>query len=276
MTLRTGHNVAQLPMYDWPEFTQATDCLWASIRDNFSKAGIDAPASLDRTSPPAATWLSPNLLLSQTCGLPLVADLSEKVKVLGSFAYQGIEPAGSYHSVIISHKNDNELERCLEGRRAVINGDDSYSGCLALKCFVADNGSGESPFASVLVSGGHRDSLCAVASGSADVAAIDCVSWYLANQCESAVRNLKVIGHTQSRPGLPLITCGDASAREISVMRDALAKAVDDVDEESRSMLGIRGFVPLDDKDYTPIANDLERCGSISLSVSPFLSGCAD
>ena len=90
MTLFAGQKVVQLPMYDWPEFTQATDRLWASIRDNLSKAGINAPASLDRTSPPAETWQSPNLLLSQTCGLPLVADLSEKVKVLGSFAYEGI------------------------------------------------------------------------------------------------------------------------------------------------------------------------------------------
>ena len=264
--------LAQLPMYDWPEFTEATNRLWTSIRNNFSEAGIDAPASLDRTSPPAKTWQSPNLLLSQTCGLPLVADLSEKVKVLGSFAYHRIEPAGSYHSVIITHANNDESSVHLEGKRAVINGDDSYSGCLALKCFVADNGSGESPFASVLVSGGHRASLCAVASGSADIAAIDCVSWYLANQCESAIRNLKVIGHTQSRPGLPLITCGDASAQDVSVLRDALAKAVDDVDEKSRAMLGICGLVPLDEEDYAPIAKDLERCGSISLSASPFIT----
>jgi len=37
-------------------------------------------------------------------------------------------------------------------------------------------------------------------------------------------------------------------------------------------MLGIRDFVPLDDKDYAPIAKDLERCGSISLSASPFIT----
>ena len=273
MTLCAGHSVAQLPMYDWPEFTQATNRLWASIRDHFNEAGINAPASLDRTTPPAETWQSAKLLLSQTCGLPLVADLSGKVKVLGSFAYREIEPAGSYHSVIISHKHDDEPGSGFEGKRAVINGDDSYSGCLALKCFVADNGSGESPFASILVSGGHRASLCAVATGNADIAAIDCVSWYLANQCESAVRNLKVIGHTQSRPGLPLITCGDASAQEVSVLRDVLAKAVDDVDEKSRAMLGIHGFVPRDEEDYAPIAKDLERCGSISLSASPFMNG---
>ena len=265
MTLCAGQRLAQLPMYDWPEFTQATDCLWTSIRDNFSKAGIDVPASLDRTSPPAETWLSPNLLISQTCGLPLVADLSGKVKVLGSFAYQGIEPAGSYHSVIITHASNNETSVRLEDKRAVINGDDSYSGCLALKCFVADNGSGEGPFSSVLVSGGHRASLCAVADGNADIAAIDCVSWHLAKQCEPVVKNLRVIAHTESRPGLPLITRDDASAQEVALMRDAIAKAVDDLDENNRTMLGIRGFLPLDEKDYSPIVDDLKRYGSKAL-----------
>ena len=263
-------------MYDWPEFTQATDRLWASIRDNLSRAGIDAPALLDRTSPPAKTWQSPNLLLSQTCGLPLVADLSGKVNVLGSFAYQGIEPAGSYHSVIITHENNNESSVRLEGKRGVINGDDSYSGCLALKCFVADNGSGENPFASVLVSGDHRASLCAVASGNADIAAIDCVSWQLAKQCEPTIKSLKVIAHTRSRPGLPLITHLNASVREISTMRDALARAVDDLDEKSCMMLGIHDFVAREASDYAPIAEDLALCGSLSLSVGPFLSGYAD
>ena len=271
MTLCAGHSVAQLPMYDWPEFTQATNRLWASIRDHFNKAGIDAPNSLDRMAPPAETWQSLNLLLSQTCGLPLVADLSGKVKVLGSFAYQGIEPAGSYHSVIISHENDDGLERHLEGKRAVINGDDSYSGCLALKCYLADRGL-ESPFASVLISGGHRASLCAVASGNADIAAIDCVSWHLAKQCEPAIKRLKVIAQTESRPGLPLITHRNTSVQEISVMRDVLAKAVDDVDEKSRTMLGIRGFVPRDEEDYAPIADDLARCGSLTLPASPFIA----
>lgn len=256
---------AQLPMYDWPEVADPTDRLWALIRDAFRQSGIDAPDVLDRSLPPAETWLSPKLLLSQTCGLPLIADLSGKVKVLGSFAYEGVEPAGSYHSVIITHASNNETSVCLEGKRVVINGDDSYSGYLALKCFVADNGSGESPFASMLVSGGHRASLCAVADGNADIAAIDCVSWHLAKQCEPVVKNLEVIAHTESRPGLPLITRGDASAQEVALMRDAIAKAVDDLDENNRTMLGIRGFLPLDEKDYAPIVDDLKRYGSEAL-----------
>jgi len=134
----------------------------------------------------------------------------------------------------------------------------------------------ENPFASVIVSGGHRASLCAVASGNADIAAIDCVSWHLAKQCEPTIKNLKVIGHTKSRPGLPLITHLDASAQAISAMRDALARAVDDLDEKSCTMLGIHDFVAREESDYAPIAEDLARCGSLSLSAGPFRAGCAD
>ncbi|HCK75740.1 MAG TPA: phosphate ABC transporter substrate-binding protein [Gammaproteobacteria bacterium] len=257
--------LAQLPMYDWPEFTEATDRLWISIRDNFSKAGIDAPCLLDRTSPPTETWRSPKLLLSQTCGLPLVTDLSGKVKVLGSFAYEGVEPAGSYYSVIIANAVSDESPVRLEGKRAVINGNDSYSGCLALKCFVTSRGIAGGPFASLLVSGSHRASLRAVANGGADIAAIDCISWHLAKQCEPVVKNLKVIAHTERRPGLPLITHGGASMYEVSMMRNAFPAAVDDLDEKSRAMLGIRGFVSLDEADYAPTVGDLRRCGSNAL-----------
>jgi len=260
---------AQLPMYDWPEVSKATDGLWTSIRDAFSCLGIDAPDALNRSLPAVEAWLSPGLVLSQTCGLPLVAELSGKVQVLGSFAYEGIEPAGSYHSVIITRTGNDPNPMHLAAKRAAINGDDSYSGCLALKCFFESLGAGEAFFDSTLISGGHRASLCAVADGRADLAAIDCVSWDLANRCEPAVGNLQIIARTASRPGLPLITHGDASAKQVSLMRDALAKAVGNLDAKSRLMTGIRGFVPLDEADYAPIAEDLKRCGSLALADQP-------
>jgi len=52
-------------------------------------------------------------------------------------------------------------------------------------------------------------------------------------------------------------------------MRDALAKAVGNLDGKSRLMTGIRGFVPLDEADYAPIAEDLKRCGSLALADQP-------
>lgn len=155
-----AQRLAQLPMYDWPEVADATDRLWALIRDAFARSGIDAPDALDRSLAAAQAWLSPDLALSQTCGLPLVAELAGKVQVLGSFAYEGIEPAGSYYSVIVARTGNDTNPMHLAGKRAAINGDDSYSGCLALKCFLESLGTGEPLFDSVLISGGTAH-LCA-------------------------------------------------------------------------------------------------------------------
>ena len=61
-------------------------------------------------------------------------------------------------------------------------------------------------FSELIVSGGHRNSIRMVASGKADVAAMDCKTWALAQQFEPAAKALQVVGWTQKRKGLPFIT----------------------------------------------------------------------
>jgi ABC-type phosphate/phosphonate transport system substrate-binding protein len=258
--------LAQLPMYDWPEIAKATDALWGTIRDAFNQRDIRAPTTLDRSLPREQAWLSKRLLLSQTCGLPLVQTLGKQVKVLGSFAYEGIAPAGDYHSVIIARADNDKDLASLQGKRAAINGADSYSGCLALKCAVAPFRPDGGFFSEVLVMGSHRESIRAVANGSADTAAIDCINWQLARRHDRAVKMLDIIAHTPSRPGLPLITSGSKTQAELDLMRKALASAVANLDENSREVTGIRSFQPLDDTAYEVIANDLRRCGHLALS----------
>ena len=81
--------LAQLPMYDWIELRLATDALWSSIRWALKRQGMASPETLDRDQIPEVAWLSPQLLLSQTCGLPLVQHLRGRVSVLGRFCYRG-------------------------------------------------------------------------------------------------------------------------------------------------------------------------------------------
>jgi ABC-type phosphate/phosphonate transport system substrate-binding protein len=258
--------LAQLPMYDWPEIATATDALWGAIRDAFNQRDIRAPTTLNRSLPREQVWLSKQLLLSQTCGLPLVQALANQVKVLGSFAYEGIAPAGEYHSVIVARTDNGKDLASLQGKRAAINGADSYSGCLALKCAVAPLTPGDGFFSEVLVTGSHRESIRAVANGSADTAAIDRINWQLAKHHDAAAKTLDIIAHTPSRPGLPLITGGSKTQAELDLMREALASAVENLDENSREVTGIRSFQPLDDAAYAVIANDLRRCGNLALS----------
>ena len=60
-------------------------------------------------------------------------------------------------------------------------------------------------FSDRVLSGGHRNSIIAVASDEADVAAIDCRSWALARRFEPAAERLIVVGWTSPRKGLPYI-----------------------------------------------------------------------
>ncbi|MBT5981350.1 MAG: PhnD/SsuA/transferrin family substrate-binding protein [Acidiferrobacteraceae bacterium] len=258
--------LSQLPMYDWPEIATATNALWGAIRDAFNQRDIRAPTTLDRSLSREQVWLSKQLLLSQSCGLPLVQTLGKRVKVLGSFAYQGIAPAGEYHSVIIARADNGKNLASLQGKRVAINGADSYSGCLALKCAVAPFTPGDGFFSEVLITGSHRESIRAVANGSADTAAIDCVNWQLARRHDAAAMSVDIIAHTPSRPGLPLITAGSKTQTELGLMREALASAVAGLDENTRAVTGIRSFQPLDDTAYAGIANDLRRCGDLALS----------
>ena len=258
--------LAQLPMYDWPEIATATDALWGAIRDALIQRDIRASTTLDRSLPREQVWLSKQLLLSQTCGLPLVQTLGKRVKVLGSFEYESIAPAGEYHSVIVARTDNGKDLASLQGKRAAINGTDSYSGCLALKCAVAPLTPGDGFFSEVLVTGSHRESIRAVTNGSADTAAIDCINWQLAKHHDAAAKTLDIIAHTPSRPGLPLITAGNTTRAELDLMREALASAVENLDENTREVTGIRSFQPVEDTAYEVIANDLRRCGDLALS----------
>ncbi|HHX89588.1 MAG TPA: PhnD/SsuA/transferrin family substrate-binding protein, partial [Paracoccus sp.] len=60
--------------------------------------------------------------------------------------------------------------------------------------------------AGVMMTGGHRASVLAVAAGRADLAAIDCRAWALAQRHEPCARSLVVLGWTAARPGLPYVT----------------------------------------------------------------------
>jgi len=259
-------HITQLPMYDWPEVRAATDALWGEIHTALQKRGIASPDTLDREEATESTWLSPRLLLSQTCGLPLVQGLRDQVTVLGRFTYQDLSATGDYHSVIVVRRSDSiDHPEDLRGQRAAINHEDSYSGCLTLKRWVGRQAGETAFFASVIATGSHRDSVCAVANGLADTAAIDHVSWFLAKHVEPAAQRLSVVAKTDDRPGLPLITQTGHDTQTLKHLRSSLDEAVTMLDPASRSALGITGFVPAYVHEYDVIDDDLQQFGTTAL-----------
>jgi len=259
-------HIAQLPMYDWPEAQAETDALWGEIHTALQKRGIASPETLDREEATETAWLSPRLLLSQTCGLPLVQNLRDQVAVLGRFTYQDLSETGDYHSVIVVRQSDSiDDPQVLRGQRAAINHKDSYSGCLALKRWAGRLAGQTAFFTSFIATGSHRDSVCAVANGLADTAAIDHVSWCLAKRVEPAAQSLIVMTKTDDRPGLPLITRTGQNTTTLASFRSALDEAVTTLDPVSRAALGITGFVPAYVHDYDVIDDDLQQFGTTAL-----------
>jgi len=259
-------DLVQLAMYDWSEVRGATDKLWTQIHNALEYRGISSPEVLDRKQDPETGWGSPRLLLSQTCGLPLVQNLRDQVAVLGRFTYQNLPATGDYHSVIVVRRSDSiDDPEALSGHRAAINHENSYSGCLALKRWAGRLAEETDFFASVIATGSHRDSVCAVANGFADTAAIDHVSWCLAKLVEPTAQTLKVVARTDDRPGLPLITRTGHDTKTIASFRSALDEAVTTLDPVSRNVLGITGFVPAHVHDYDVIDEDLQQFGTTAL-----------
>lgn len=169
-----------------------------------------------------AHWQSGDLLLSQTCGFPLVTQLPE-VQTVGCFHYTAPGCEGiHYRSFLVAREADaGKALVDFRGQRAVCNSVDSQSGYNALRKMVAPLAEQGRFFAQTSLSGSHRQSLNALAEGRADIAAIDCVTWALLQRHEpELVEGLSVVGETPLAPGLPLITAGDATT--IAILRDAL------------------------------------------------------
>lgn len=224
--------IVSLPMYDWPEVRAATDELWRGIARHLSANGFgDVTTTLDRETPLEEQWRSPRLLLSQTCGYPLVHALAGRVALVATPSYAAPGCEGALYSSHIVVRRGSGLRRLsdLRGRVAVYNNPDSMSGMLALKAVVAPFAENGRFFAEVVESGAHARSLEAVAKAEADVAAIDCVSFAIARRHRrDVVDELEVIAGTPKVPGLPFVTALGRPAPERARLARALAEAFAD------------------------------------------------
>lgn len=213
--------IAALPMYDWPEERAAIDAWYAALRGRVPAL----PAELTRGRDLAGIWGDPGLVFGQACWGPLSAGWLARLRVLAQPDY-GDVPGGRgafYRSALVARTGlpvappatPGALLPALAGRFA-FNGRDSLSGWLAL----AEDGGDPAGWAEALVeTGSHRDSVRAVAAGSADLAAIDARAWALARKHEPCAAGLVVVGWTAERPGLPFVTArntDDALARRLS------------------------------------------------------------
>lgn len=256
--------VATLPMYDWPEVRPATDALWSAIAGQLTARGFDAPAALQRERDPDAVWTDPNLLLSQTCGWPYATRLIDHVRYVATpvYAVSGCE-GPLYSSMIVARAEDaGEGVAALARRRVARNAVDSFSGHVVIQ--EAMRGEGIDPDAATWIeTGSHRASMRAVASGAADLAAIDAVCWALAGEHEAdAVSRLRILRQTPLRPGLPLITAQARGESDAEAIAAAVAEAIASPGlKPETEALYLSGVVRLSAEDYRAAAAQLRPRG---------------
>ena len=225
-------SVASLPMYDLPELRAAHATLWIGIAAHLQRAGLaDVPAGLCQGRPAGEVWSDPGLLLSQCCGADLTGAFTGTLRVIATPRYRASGCAGGDYAslVVVAEGSDIRKLDDLRGRVAVINHPESHSGMNALRALVAPFSRDRRFFSDVKVSGAHAASVARVASGAADVAAIDGVTYaLLARHRPAALAGTRVLARTAAAPAPPYVTRADAGEDLVLRLRAALQATLAD------------------------------------------------
>lgn len=171
-------------------------------------------------------WRDEQLLLSQTCGYPLV-ELLPDVQLVGTFlsSAQGCDGQRYRSWLVVRSADENLTLSDFRGRRAVCNSNDSHSGFNSLRYVIAPLAQDGKFFSATRFSGSHRQSLAALRAGEADIAAIDCITWALLRRnFPQELAGLEIIGETPLCAALPLITSAKTDAATLEKLRSALSE----------------------------------------------------
>ncbi|MGU8079289.1 phosphate/phosphite/phosphonate ABC transporter substrate-binding protein [Burkholderia pyrrocinia] len=255
--------IVELPMYN---VTPRHAVLWRALLrdalDTFANAG--GPADVVLPDEPFddlhALWRRDDLLLSQTCGYPYrMLGLRDTVRLIATPVFDADGCQGArYRSVLVVsarvHAGGATTLAACRGLRAAFNGGDSHSGMNAFRHAVAPHAHDGKFFGSVTPFGSHLNVLRALASGEADCAAIDCVTFaYVRDALPELLKEIRIIGTTASAPGLPFIASRALEGGQVAALQDALDRAVA-ADAERSRMLRLKGFERLSPADYDTIA----------------------
>lgn len=232
-------------MYDRCETAAANDQFWAKIR---SALGY-GPQQLTRDADLWDIWQDPELVLAQTCGYPYRAKLHGHVTLVGTADY-GVKdcPAGYYNSVFVSRRSDPRRNLAdFHAASFAYNEPMSQSGWAAPMAHMAEQGL---TFAKHVQSGGHLKSAKMVANGTADIAAIDAVTWAMIETYDSFSNDLHVISRTTPTPGLPYIAAAGADKAKLF---SAIQTTISALPAETRNLLQIKGIVSISADKYLEI-----------------------
>ncbi len=243
--------IASLMMYARPELDEALRRYWGLIRAELSARGMDSPEILVQDNDEFEVWKAPDLVLSQTCGMPYRLWLHDQVSLVGTPDF-GLEncPPGYYRSAIVVRADDlrNKIDAFAKARFAY-NQTFSQSGFAAPYNHLKPRGWW---FGNLVQTHGHLFSARAVAEGRADIAALDGVTWRLIQQHEEIAKDLRVLDWTEPTPGLPYIAAVGVNRQPVF---DAVSAAIAGLAPKDADLLGLRGLIAIPKQDYLAIPN---------------------
>ncbi|RED49715.1 phosphate/phosphite/phosphonate ABC transporter substrate-binding protein [Aestuariispira insulae] len=240
---------ASLPMYVRAETVDAHNAFWAIFHGIFTDMGGECPSSLIMPDDILLHWRSPDLFLSQTCGMPYRVMLHDHVTLVGTPDY-GLSgcPSGHYQSVLVVRSDDDRKTLPdFKDARFAFNEPISQSGYSAAWFHTEAEGF---HFTNLIQSGAHVKSARMVAAGNADIASLDAVTWQFIQEYDAFSDQLRVLDRTIPTPGLPLITAkGNDPEPIFQAFKTALTHAPADI----LTKTGIRDLVPIPKNSYLEI-----------------------
>ncbi len=235
-----------LPMYNLTpvqraDYDRLIDGVVEQLREQGWRDEVEVVAA---TGELPTFWRQPDVLLTQTCGYPLIAYLHNQVQVVATpcFTVTGCSGTDYSSALIVPANSDLQTLADCRGKRAAVNQVDSNSGMNALRHAVAPLSEQGRFFGEVVYTGAHRLSLERVAEGQSDLAAIDAVTFtYAQEQLPELTSRVRVIGYTASAPGLPMIASRRVPAEVVGLLQQSLDRLVESM-PEVLARLHIKGF----------------------------------
>ncbi|AMB85490.1 phosphate ABC transporter substrate-binding protein [Pseudomonas agarici] len=239
---------AELPMYVAPPPVQRANEQWLGrILDTLAVHRRSAQ-DLDLMQ----LWLSPQLLLTQTCGYPLMTLLRGRVTIIGRPRYELPDASGGNHCSLLltSQGNSRTTLEDFRGSRAVLNDEGSNSGMNLLRQRLAPLQRDGRFFASVDSSGSHRESLRWLRENLADLAAVDSVTFaYLARFAPQEVAGLRVVARSAPSPCLPYIGPAGLDEEQLERLREVMNQALCELAHVA-DVLGLEEVLAASEADY--------------------------
>lgn len=250
-----------LPMYNVsPAVREAYEALLDTVLDVLRADGWQGQVELVRDPALPDLWKQPDLLFGQTCGYPYMTQLLGQVQLIATPSYAMPGCNGSDYSSAIVVRSNSDITRLADarGRIAAANDRHSNSGMNVLRHAVAPLAVDGRFFENVIWSGSHYASLGLVREGTADIAAVDCVTFaYLQQENPAWLEGLSVLQYSASSPGLPMIAGQQVPAEVVTQLRTVLLQPNLALEQRMRT-LRIRDFEHRPHGDYERVLQ-LER-----------------